>query len=114
MNGAFEEQVRERAYAMWVECGRIEGQAHQHWTMAECELIEAATRPKRRVASKKAKPAAASVKAVIAKAEVASAEVAAVRERKPAVGAKPAARKASAGKASPRGKARPDAAGVPA
>jgi hypothetical protein len=30
--------IRERAYALWEQAGRIEGQAEEHWLRAEREL----------------------------------------------------------------------------
>jgi hypothetical protein len=35
---AWEQRVRERAYAIWEREGRPEGGAERHWTMAEMEL----------------------------------------------------------------------------
>ena len=39
MNGAFEEQVRQRAYQIWMELGQAEGQAQDHWIAAELHLL---------------------------------------------------------------------------
>lgn len=33
--------VRERAHAIWLEEGRPEGQAEQHWSRAETEFADA-------------------------------------------------------------------------
>jgi hypothetical protein len=38
MNGEWEQRVRERAYAIWEQEGRPEGQAERHWREAEAEL----------------------------------------------------------------------------
>jgi hypothetical protein len=38
MDGVFEEQVRQRAYEIWVDLGRADGQAHEHWVAAERDL----------------------------------------------------------------------------
>ena len=38
MNGEWEQRVRERAYALWEQEGRPDGQAEQHWLAAEAEL----------------------------------------------------------------------------
>ena len=37
-DGAQEEKVRERAYAIWEREGRPEGQAERHWAQVEEEL----------------------------------------------------------------------------
>ena len=39
MENNLEHRIRERAYAIWNEHGRIEGQADQHWLTAERELL---------------------------------------------------------------------------
>lgn len=35
MHTTFEEQVRERAYQIWLAAGMAEGMAHEHWVSAE-------------------------------------------------------------------------------
>lgn len=35
MSISFEEQVRERAYQIWLAAGMTEGTAHDHWVRAE-------------------------------------------------------------------------------
>lgn len=87
MNGSFEEQVRQRAYALWMDGGCVDGQALQHWSAAERELA----------ATLKAGTKAASKRVRVV--------------TKPLV-VKPAATKplaAKAGRAGARGKARPEA-----
>lgn len=37
---AWQEQVRERAYAIWLREGNPDGRAEQFWLMAEEELLE--------------------------------------------------------------------------
>jgi hypothetical protein len=34
-------RIRERAYQIWVEEGRVHGKDHEHWRRAERELVEA-------------------------------------------------------------------------
>ena len=69
MDGVFEEQVRQRAYEIWVDLGRAEGQAHDHWIAAERDLLTQTGKPKKaRPTAAKAKPAEAkTVKATSAK-----------------------------------------------
>jgi hypothetical protein len=57
MDGVFEEQVRQRAYEIWVDLGRADGQAHDHWIAAERALMQPA-KPKKARAPAKAKTAA--------------------------------------------------------
>jgi hypothetical protein len=40
MNPYTETQIRDRAYALWEEAGRPEGQDMEFWMMAERELSE--------------------------------------------------------------------------
>jgi len=44
-----EQQIRERAYHLWLARGRREGEADQHWLAAEREVLAAfaATKPPR-------------------------------------------------------------------
>jgi Protein of unknown function (DUF2934) len=42
MTTDFEQKIRERAYQIWEQEGRIEGRAEQHWHMARFELTSAA------------------------------------------------------------------------
>ena len=43
MNAAFEEQVRQRAYEIWVELGRADGHAPDHWLAAERDILASMT-----------------------------------------------------------------------
>ncbi len=38
MDGVWDEQVRQRAYEIWMNAGRIEGRAHEHWAAAEGDV----------------------------------------------------------------------------
>lgn len=38
MSNETENQIRERAYAIWEEQGQPDGQADQHWQQAETEI----------------------------------------------------------------------------
>ncbi len=38
----FLDQVRERAYHLWTQEGRVHGRAEQHWLQAERDLLAAA------------------------------------------------------------------------
>ena len=38
MDVAFEQQVRERAYGLWIESGQVHGMAHEHWCSAEAAM----------------------------------------------------------------------------
>jgi hypothetical protein len=38
MDGKWQQKVRERAYATWVQEGRPEGQGERHWLAAEADL----------------------------------------------------------------------------
>ena len=53
MNGAFAEQVRQRAYKMWVADGCVDGRAHDHWVAAERGLLSEATQVKQDTLSKR-------------------------------------------------------------
>jgi hypothetical protein len=46
MDGAFEAQVRQRAYEIWLDLGRADGQAHDHWIAAERDLLAQPAKPK--------------------------------------------------------------------
>ncbi len=35
MDTNFEQKVRERAYEIWVSAGMADGNAHEHWVLAE-------------------------------------------------------------------------------
>jgi Protein of unknown function (DUF2934) len=39
MERSLHEHIRQRAYEMWNACGRIDGQADQHWLAAEREVL---------------------------------------------------------------------------
>ena len=38
MLGNMEEEIRARAHRIWEQSGRLEGQADEHWRIAECEV----------------------------------------------------------------------------
>ncbi len=38
MNASFQDQVRERAYQLWLQEGQVHGRAEQHWLQAEHDL----------------------------------------------------------------------------
>ena len=42
MTTDFEQKIRERAYQIWEQEGRVDGRAEQHWHMARFELTSAA------------------------------------------------------------------------
>ena len=42
---SFEQQVRERAYYIWISAGMAEGMAHEHWTSAEQAVMSEQARP---------------------------------------------------------------------
>jgi hypothetical protein len=52
-----EEKIRERAYAIWLDQGSIDGRDHEHWLEAEKEIAkeEAAAEPKGGAAASSAK-----------------------------------------------------------
>ena len=68
MQRELEQQIRERAYHLWVADGCREGEADRHWLAAEREVLAAfaATAPKsrsgRKVANANVAPATAPVK----------------------------------------------------
>jgi len=39
MNTSFEDQIRERAYQLWLAGGMAEGLAHEHWVCAERAVL---------------------------------------------------------------------------
>jgi hypothetical protein len=39
LDTTLEQRIRERAYELWITTGRHDGQADQHWLMAERELL---------------------------------------------------------------------------
>ena len=39
MDVRFQDQVRERAYQLWLQEGRVHGRAEQHWFQAERDLL---------------------------------------------------------------------------
>ena len=45
MHVSFEDQIRERAYQIWLAGGMTEGMAHEHWVSAE-RAVQAETAPK--------------------------------------------------------------------
>jgi hypothetical protein len=54
------EQVRVRAYELWLRDGMAEGRDQDHWRAAECELLaraapQSAAEPKRKARSAKKK-----------------------------------------------------------
>ncbi len=60
MTDDLQKRIRERAYAIWLEEGRPQGRAEQHWTRASAELAgaPAEAKPARRSSGGR-KPAAA-------------------------------------------------------
>lgn len=51
MTDTIEDKVRDRAFAIWVEEGRPEGRAEEHWFKAEAELAAAKPGPARKKAA---------------------------------------------------------------
>jgi hypothetical protein len=45
MDQNLENRIRERAYEIWTAHGCINGQADQHWLVAECEILTEVTAP---------------------------------------------------------------------
>ena len=92
MNGAFEEQVRQRAYEIWTMEGRHDGRAHQHWLAAERDVQAGATTKPAVAAEPKAKVARAktSVKPKAAKASTGATKVRAAARKQPSLGGAPA------------------------
>jgi DUF2934 family protein len=39
MDNTLEDRIRERAYEIWTMTGRPDGQADQHWLLAEREVL---------------------------------------------------------------------------
>ena len=74
MDMSFEDHVRERAYHIWLSGGMADGQAHEHWVMAEqamkaAEPVVILTKTAKKPAAKAkaaVKPAAAKTAAKIA------------------------------------------------
>ncbi len=64
MDTAFEQQVRERAYQLWMAGGRENGLAESHWLSAERAMMNEVARPRAKVAA----PKAAALKAAAPKA----------------------------------------------
>ncbi|THF57427.1 DUF2934 domain-containing protein [Ollibium composti] len=86
------ERIRQRAHAIWEREGRRDGDHERHWHQAAGEIDAedaAAAKPGRKPATPR-KPAAAKPKTAQVKATAA-------KTVKPAVAAKPRARKAKAG-----------------
>lgn len=53
MDMSFEDQVRERAYHIWMSAGMEDGMAHEHWALAE-QAVVAEIKPAKKAAAKKA------------------------------------------------------------
>ncbi len=53
MQQALDQRIRQRAYEIWEDLGRPDGDAHQHWLTAERELAEAAMASLARPVAKK-------------------------------------------------------------
>jgi len=51
VDAASEQQVRKRAYEIWIEHGKVEGRAHDHWIAAERDLKAASTPVKPKLAA---------------------------------------------------------------
>ena len=45
MTMSFEDQIRERAYHIWLSGGMADGQAHEHWVCAEQAMRGEAAEP---------------------------------------------------------------------
>jgi hypothetical protein len=39
MDASFQDRVRERAYQLWLEAGRVDGCADRHWLEAERDVL---------------------------------------------------------------------------
>ncbi len=87
MNEILEQAVRQRAYEIWMDSGRVDGQAGEHWIAAEHELRvrlrDAGLEAKAVIAKNKAtkKPTVAKVAAAKAGAAGASAAKRPARSR---------------------------------
>ncbi len=92
MNGAFEEQVRQRAYEIWTAEGRHDGLAHRHWLAAERDVRAGATTKAVIAAEPKAKVARAktSAKPKAAKASAGATKVRAAARKQPSLDGAPA------------------------
>ena len=78
MNTSFEDQIRERAYHLWLASGMADGMAHEHWTCAERAVVGEKAMPAEaaepvvivaKAEPKPAKPRKAAAKPVVAKAK---------------------------------------------
>ena len=68
MQNNIEERIRERAYAIWSDNGRIEGQADQHWLAAEREVLASVTATLPKAPAKKPRSRATAPKAATKRA----------------------------------------------
>jgi hypothetical protein len=58
MDMNLEQQVRQRAYELWLRDGMAHGRDFEHWHAAECEVLAehvAVAKPKRKAKSAKSK-----------------------------------------------------------
>ena len=58
MDANLEQQVRVRAYELWLRDGMAHGRDSEHWRAAECEILAecvVAAKPKRKAKSAKTK-----------------------------------------------------------
>ena len=91
MDARVEQQIRERAYQIWIEAGMMQGLEHEHWVAAERDVtatLHVAPKVSKRATASKAKPVvakpatrktkakAADAPLVVAKAKVKSAAAA--------------------------------------
>ena len=87
---SLEQQVRERAYHIWISAGMADGMAHEHWASAERAIMSERARP-----TKAAKTKKATAKATVARTgKTASAKTSLVKT--PPLTIKVAKRKSSA------------------
>jgi hypothetical protein len=57
MDQVLEQRIRLRAYEIWNQVGRPDGDCDQHWLAAEREVLAASMEPPVRLTSKKKAPA---------------------------------------------------------
>jgi hypothetical protein len=54
MHDMLENQIRERAYHLWMASGCIDGEADRHWLTAEQEVVATVARPAPKPARRRA------------------------------------------------------------
>jgi hypothetical protein len=67
MSDNFEQQIRERAYEIWNQNGRLEGFAQEYWCEAERQVMATAAAPAQTVEPPKAVKAAGAKRAALPK-----------------------------------------------